>query len=303
MKAKVVRIDNEKREISLHISENFPVGIVEGVFSNSTFDYIDWHWHEELQYNIVLDGEITFHVGNTVLTLKSGEGLFINTSKLHMIETKTSESSYLMIYFPPRLISGGKDDYLYKTYVQPLISLSQIDYIILSNEVPEEKSLLESLKLLNTIYKSEKPYFELEMLEIVIRIWKYTLQARQQAFDYKINNDITNERIMAIFNYIEEHYGEKITLEDIAKHINLSRNECCRMFKKVMNQNLFDYLLNFRINKSIDYLLYTNDSIADIAYNTGFNSQSYYTKSFSEIKSITPSKLRSIFKDKNSTLK
>ncbi len=298
MQAKIVRIDSEKREISLHIGENFPIGIVEGVFSPLTFEYIDWHWHEELQYNVVLDGDITFQIANDVLTLTKGEGLFINSEKLHRIETSSNSSTYLMIYFPSRLISNQKEDYLYKTYVSPLISYSQIDYMVLRESDKNQKALITQLKELNQLYTQKNPYYELDMLAKVIDIWKHTLLYQDQKLDYNLDNDLVDQRLKTIFSFITERYSDQISLEDIAESVHLSRSECCRLFKKAVNQNLFQYLMNYRINKAVDYLLYTDDSIANVAYSVGFNSQSYFTKCFSAVKSITPSRLRTQFRNK-----
>ncbi len=298
MQAKIVRIDSEKREISLHIGENFPIGIVEGVFSPLTFEYIDWHWHEELQYNVVLDGDITFQIANDVLTLTKGEGLFINSEKLHRIETSSNSSTSLMIYFPSRLISNQKEDYLYKTYVSPLISYSQIDYMVLRESDKNQKALITQLKELNQLYTQKNPYYELDMLAKVIDIWKHTLLYQDQKLDYNLDNDLVDQRLKTIFSFITERYSDQISLEDIAESVHLSRSECCRLFKKAVNQNLFQYLMNYRINKAVDYLLYTDDSIANVAYSVGFNSQSYFTKCFSAVKSITPSRLRTQFRNK-----
>lgn len=298
VQAKIVRIDSEKREISLHIGENFPIGIVEGVFSPLTFEYIDWHWHEELQYNVVLDGDITFQIANDVLTLTKGEGLFINSEKLHRIETSSNSSTSLMIYFPSRLISNQKEDYLYKTYVSPLISYSQIDYMVLRESDKNQKALITQLKELNQLYTQKNPYYELDMLAKVIDIWKHTLLYQDQKLDYNLDNDLVDQRLKTIFSFITERYSDQISLEDIAESVHLSRSECCRLFKKAVNQNLFQYLMNYRINKAVDYLLYTDDSIANVAYSVGFNSQSYFTKCFSAVKSITPSRLRTQFRNK-----
>jgi len=56
----------------------------------------------------------------------------------------------------------------------------------------------------------------------------------------------------------------------LSDHINLSRSECCRFFKNRVDQSLFQYILNFRVNKSIEPLVNTNKSIADIAYGIAF---------------------------------
>ena len=101
-----------------------------------------------------------------------------------------------------------------------------------------------------------------------------------------------SERLKKILRFIHAHYADRISLGDIAALIGLSRGECCRFFQKTVGQPLFRYLMAYRINKSIDLLLGTDKGVAEIAYETGFNSQSYFTKCFKALKNVTPSRLR-----------
>ena len=67
------------------------------------------------------------------------------------------------------------------------------------------------------------------------------------------------ERIRTIMEYIQKHYTDKITLKDLADQIHLCRSECCRMFKRCMNETMFEYLLNYRIEKSLELLRRDSD--------------------------------------------
>ena len=58
------------------------------------------------------------------------------------------------------------------------------------------------------------------------------------------------ERLRVILSYLHENYGEKITLEDVAKQVGLCKSECCRFFRRQMRQSLFEYLLDYRIGRS-----------------------------------------------------
>ena len=62
------------------------------------------------------------------------------------------------------------------------------------------------------------------------------------------------ERIRTIMEYIQKHYTDKITLKDLADQIHLCRSECCRMFKRCMNETMFEYLLYYRIEKRLELL-------------------------------------------------
>lgn len=74
--------------------------------------------------------------------------------------------------------------------------------------------------------------------------------------------------------------------------IGLSRSECCRYFKKQSGQTISDYLLRYRIHKSMYLLEETDSTIARVAQSCGFSSQSYYTRRFRELTGMTPKQYR-----------
>lgn len=80
--------------------------------------------------------------------------------------------------------------------------------------------------------------------------------------------------------------------QDPADAIHVCKEECLRIFKKQMNLTLFEFLLQYRIEKSIDYLIHTKYSINIIAESVGFNDSNYFTKVFRKQKGCSPTKYR-----------
>ena len=101
-----------------------------------------------------------------------------------------------------------------------------------------------------------------------------------------------NQRIKEILSYIREHFTEKITLDEIAKHLHLSTNECCRFFKKNMNCTLFEYITEYRLSKSMELLEHTDLTVSQIAYESGFGSSSYFIEKFRKNVGMTPAAFR-----------
>ena len=88
------------------------------------------------------------------------------------------------------------------------------------------------------------------------------------------------ERLRVILSYLHENYGEKITLEDVAKQVGLCKSECCRFFKRQMGQSLFDYLLDYRIGRSLALLEEGGATVAEVASQVGFSNPAYFSKVF-----------------------
>jgi AraC-like DNA-binding protein len=85
---------------------------------------------------------------------------------------------------------------------------------------------------------------------------------------------------------------EKISLEEIAAAGNVGKTLCAKLFKKYTSKTPGEYLIYYRIQKSIELLTKTDLNTTEISYATGFSSASHFTKTFREMMGCTPSKFR-----------
>lgn len=112
------------------------------------------------------------------------------------------------------------------------------------------------------------------------------------AFDF--NNIKHVDVIYKTTSYIKEHVCEKISLEQVADHVHLSKSYLSRIFKEEMNCNFTTYINKIRIDKSKAYLLNEKLSLTDVAMLTGFDDQSYFTKVFKKSIGISPGRFREL---------
>ncbi|HEY5563365.1 MAG TPA: AraC family transcriptional regulator [Clostridiaceae bacterium] len=95
---------------------------------------------------------------------------------------------------------------------------------------------------------------------------------------------------------IETEYGKKINLEQIASEISLSKFYLTKIFKKYTGHNLYEYLIDFRLNKSKELLKNTETPIGIISEEVGFESISHFIKIFKQKESITPLQFRKFWR-------
>ncbi len=93
-------------------------------------------------------------------------------------------------------------------------------------------------------------------------------------------------------DYIRQNFDQKITLDDIAIHVSLSRSYLSKLFKDETGYSLFSYINHVRIEKSKQLLLDDSTSLVDIAGLCGFEDQSYFTKVFKKETGISPKRFR-----------
>ena len=92
--------------------------------------------------------------------------------------------------------------------------------------------------------------------------------------------------------YINAHYAEKITLEEMARRVYLSPAYFSRVFKEETGEAFTAYLNRVRIDRSKELLRHKSIRLTDIALLVGFEDQSYYSKVFKKLEGITPLRYR-----------
>lgn len=93
-------------------------------------------------------------------------------------------------------------------------------------------------------------------------------------------------------HYIEEHYSEKIIVEQLARFVNMSESHFNRIFKKEMHLTPLEYIIETRIEQAKKLLRRKEVSITDIAIRCGFNSSAHFSSKFSTLVGVTPSEYR-----------
>lgn len=281
-------IDENKQEEIKYDTLDFPIAIYSTQINKNILGFVDWHWHDELQFCIVIRGTVDFNIEGESIILSEGEGLFINSQQLHNAKNHQDiESSYICFDFHANLICGFYGNIINMKYVIPYLGNENLRYCILKNDTNWQRDILKHLMKIYNEYTSKNIGYELQIIILLLDIWSYMVKNYFSSFP---NNKIiyNTSRIKTIINYVHNHYMEKINLKDISKEVNLSNSACCREFKKYMNCSIFEYITNYRLIRSEDLLIRTDESITDIAYKCGFGSASYFIRKFKLQTGVSP---------------
>ena len=95
-------------------------------------------------------------------------------------------------------------------------------------------------------------------------------------------------------NFIEQHYQDQIGVEDIATFCNLDRSYLCKIFKSVLNASPQEFLIQYRINKSLELMRITDHSIGEISCMVGYQNQFNFSRVFKQLKGKSPREWRNM---------
>ena len=287
-------LNDKLEDISIEKMYSFPFEVSFSEIRNFSKGYVKLHWHDEIQISIVTKGSIEFIVGEKSYILKSGQGIFINTQRIHMAKSVGDKDCiYHSVIFNPKLLKTFPGSIIEQKYIDPVITADNLNSIEIYGENKWEKEALKFIMDIITADISKSRGYELEIYINLMRFWLLLVLNENDIFSLKTEpKPINEERVKDVLSFIHKNYSNKITLQDIADSVFVSKGECCRFFKKSLKMSPYDYLINYRINESMKLLKNTSFSILDIAENVGFNNVSHYIQIFKKKTGQTPHEYR-----------
>lgn len=99
-------------------------------------------------------------------------------------------------------------------------------------------------------------------------------------------------QIRPAIDYIDANYDKAMTLADIARASHLSSSRLAHLFKEQMGITIIEYVTSVRIERAKALLLGTDQSCTEICFETGYNNQSYFTRTFKAVVGMTPRQFR-----------
>ncbi|MDF2944182.1 MAG: hypothetical protein K0S01_3040 [Herbinix sp.] len=101
--------------------------------------------------------------------------------------------------------------------------------------------------------------------------------------------DYTNHIVMATREYLEQHYAEDISLEDVAEQVNISPQYFSKLIKKNTGFNFIDWLSMLRVKKAKELLTNSDFTVKEVCFMVGYKDPNYFSRIFKKRIGITPS--------------
>jgi len=285
-----IMTDETLMENIQHGSPAFPLQYYYEDIWDFDFHCIDWHWHPELEYVYVQSGQAICFMGEEKLTVRAGNGLLINSRVIHRFE---AESSTIIpnVVFSPFLLTS-ENSLIYQKYLQPFID-SGANYFLFDPSVHWQAVCIQKMK---EVFESQKRQEAEEIVTVtsLLGFWNELYRhgyPENEPVEQKTNR--TNQaRLQIMMQFIQEHYQERICLEDIGAAVHIGKSMTLQIFHQGIHQSPISYLIQFRLKQAAKLLVSTEKTISRIAEETGFESSTYFCRKFKELYGITPKDYR-----------
>lgn len=218
----------------------------------------------------IIRGSFSFLLNGQELTVKAGETAVIDCFKAHTYYTNDSFEAYWLH------ISGSSTKLLFTELAGRFGSIISFD-----NEI--ERQIKDIYNLIQNNESISESNMSLKIYKLIISL-----------FNANENNVCINPVIQEAISYMNQNYQNRLTVEHIAAHINMSPSQFSRQFKKQTGTSPYDYLLGIRLTKAKELLKNTSLPISEISYQTGFANESNFIYFFKKHEEISPLKFRNI---------
>ncbi len=253
-------------------------------------------WHNEMEFDYILSGSMTFVIEGVKVKVSEDQGIFINSHRINHAYSETKEDcNYIRVLLNPTLLSAN---YMFETrYLKPFTSVYGCSFVFLQEDVSWQAEILSTIKKLLETKGDGWSDFAIQILFMRIFELLYFNTYHDPTASPDAFIDVFALKNMLL--YIGAHYREKITLDDIAAAAGCKKSKCTQLFKDFLDTAPVNYLGKYRLSKGLTLLADTDLSIGKISYDLGFNNgSSYFCEAFKKNFGISAVEYRKLTKAK-----
>lgn len=275
---------------SIPLDKEFPFQISEVELNQANSRPGTWHWHSYFEITWVLEGKGNYFVNGQEYTMEKDDIIIFNNVEPHGWKLLGGNMKLLVMIFSPEFVAE-KISLFDAEYLKPFVERGSN----FKNRVGREEKVNEEIRIsIREIYQEwneRKEGYPLMIKANVLRILTMLIRAYQ---DETKSGEMLKEkknamkRLEQAFTYINDHYCEKITLEEVAASVYMSSNYFSSYFRRVANISFSDYVTRLRVNRAREMLRENGANVTEIAMECGFNNISNFYRLYKKHMGKTP---------------
>jgi len=251
--------------------------------------------HDYFEIMIIESGRVGYQVQDRVVEVQTGDLFLVGSTLLHKMKKYEGTVRAGVLYFLPSLISGPSEGGKDMEYLRPfLVQDRSFPHVVAaSTGVPSQ--VAEWMYRIRLELPAESSLQQLAVrtyLKLILLLLARHFSGYSGAESVFLKRQKDLDRLKPVFNHLDGHYGEPISLAIAARLSGMSRPHFMRFFRQVTGQSFVTYLLHFRVAKAQQLMLATDRSLAEISQECGFCDQSYFGLVFRRLTAVTPREFR-----------
>jgi len=247
-----------------------------------------WHYHPEYELTYIVKGKGKRFVGDSYQDFEPGDLVLLGSMLPHTWVSETSHQENCEAI----VIQFSND------FIEPLFRYAEItsirDLLQQSKTGLHFKPVKNDVRLLLEEIASNKGPVAFTSLINVLHLLSGANYSPLSSEHFKAFNSSRNQqRINKVFLYVQQNYTSAVSLQNAAALVHLSESAFCKFFKRISGKTFSDYVNEIRVAKACELLIETDKPIEQIAFETGFESQTYFNRIFLRKKASRPKDYRS----------
>jgi AraC-like DNA-binding protein len=249
-----------------------------------------WHYHPEFEIVLIKKSVGKKYVGSSISEFEPDDLCVIgsllphfykNTQEYYGSDSEMEASSYV-IHFREDCFGEAFWGLPEVTRVQDLLLRSKKGLQFGKTVAQQAKPLIAAL------FQKEATARIIAFLEIIHLLSCTKDYTYLNANSIELRNEADSDRIKKVYEFVMQHFKENICLNDAAQLASMSESAFSRYFKKRTRLTFSNFLTGVRVEYACRKLRETEKSIAEIAFESGFNNLSNFNRQFKLLKKMTP---------------
>lgn len=274
----------------MHETINYGDSLGLRLYHNDEYEDYSDHWHTGIEVIMPVKEGYTVIVGEERYELQTGDIALINSGVIHSLKAPPT-GERIILQFDTALLYDLKEMETVLFMMRPVI------YIPRDNDSELYRFMYEKLSKIIREYDGNGTFKEASIYAALIEIFvelgrREVYKTEGEDRTQSAKQQIYIEAVMGACSYINQHYMENLTLEEVAGVSGFSKFHFTRIFKQYMNMTFYEYLNSKRVKRAEELLFNNEMSITDVAMNSGFSSLSAFNRTFKTMKSCAPSDFR-----------
>ena len=241
------------------------------------------HWHKETEIIRVRSGQMRLFLDDGELLAGAGDLLTVGGGVIHGCEPENCV--YECIVFDPQALSPGIE-----SCRQALRPLLRNNIFLKSGSIEADPWFQSAVSRLFDLAATDFSACSIDMLGAVFAFLGAQLRNIGAAQLHTVSERTWQkaEQLKPALEYIEQHYGQHISLDTLARLTGFSPKYFCRYFRTIVHRSPIDYLNYYRIECAAHFLANSDMNVAEVAVHCGFSDSSAFIKQFRKYKGTTP---------------